>query len=94
MKEILDDTFANSNTSSSLEHKNSKRILNFGEEAIPWLIESIDFYGWSSILFLHEITKENPIQKENVGKFYEICEDWRFWYVSKLRDDKINKILY
>ena len=79
VKKHLEDYEAKTGGLSYIKYDNPdyQTILRYGVEALPALFNSIDDHGWCVIALLSEITKANPITKEQSGKYHEVIKSWK-----------------
>jgi hypothetical protein len=69
--------------SSLLEEKRTtatfRRIVDMGEEAIPFLLEEIASRPSLMFMALHEITGDDPIAPDHRGRVTAMVEVWLRW---------------
>lgn len=69
--------------SSSLEAKKAHpaytSIVAMGEEAIPFILESIAAHPDFLVMALHDITREDPVDPAHYGRLPDITRDWLQW---------------
>jgi hypothetical protein len=59
----------------------------FGERAIPWIIEEIRQRPDPLVLALYFITKEYPVPAAAQGRITEIVDAWLTWYARAYPHD-------
>jgi len=56
-----------------------RRIVDMGDEAIPFLLEEIASRPSLILMALHEITGDDPIAPDHRGRVAAMVEDWLKW---------------
>ena len=68
---------------SSLEAKKThpaySSIVAMGDEAIPFILESIATHPDLLVMALHDITHEDPVAADHHGRLPDIVQDWLQW---------------
>ncbi|MEO6302337.1 MAG: hypothetical protein ABIP51_04105 [Bacteroidia bacterium] len=84
LKQINKDTGHFSTHIHTIRHESFKELVLMGDKIIPYLFHLMLEEGgsWTYFLLLQEITKEQPVKKENYGKFIHSTIDWLQWYVN------------
>lgn len=64
------------------KHPSYNRLLEIGEEVIPYCINQLrnKDYAIQHFIILAGITKENPVEYKNAGVIVKMAEDWIDWY--------------
>lgn len=98
LQNIHQDTAMFSTSIHTLEHDDFKKLVEMGDKIIPYLFYLITQYGCSQIilLLLHQITKVNPIPKEDAGKFMHSIMHWLKWFLESdyYKDERKNDIYF
>jgi hypothetical protein len=50
-----------------------------GDEAIPFILESIATHPDLLVMALHDITHEDPVAADHHGRLPDIVQDWLQW---------------
>lgn len=80
LKEIwLMETMFDSGYASMVNHPAFLKIVSWGEDIIPSLVEDMVNAGTPWYYALSIITDENPVSEDNMGKHKYVIEDWRGW---------------
>jgi hypothetical protein len=84
LKEIKRDTGGMSTTYHIMKHPNVQKLLDMGDKIVNFLFYLTVEYGADWVVFeiLRQLTNQNPVKKENVGKFIHTTIDWLNWYVE------------
>lgn len=84
IKEIKRDTGHMSTMYHKMKHPNVQKLLDMGDKIVNFLFYLISEYGGDWVVFeiLRQLTKQNPVKTENVGKFIHTTIDWLSWYVE------------
>jgi hypothetical protein len=75
-----EETSLSSNPNDIYNNKYYKEIISLGEKIIPILIKDLDTANGDWFEALYEITKINPVKKENIGYVKKMSDDWKNWY--------------
>lgn len=73
-----------SNLSKTKEHPEFLKLVEMGPRIIPYIIHVMAHHGagWTHLMLLGELSKENPIKPEHAGLFYAQLADWLNWYLT------------
>lgn len=75
----LSETVFFSDPNEIYSNENYRRIIGLGKKIIPYLIEDLETTNTDWIFALHQITGEDPIEKNHTGKFGLMKSDWLNW---------------
>lgn len=82
------ETIFESSADKIFSNSNYVRIIDFGSDALPWIIKDLKRNGGFWFFALKKITGINPIKNENVGKYEGMKKDWIEWSEKHYLDEK------
>lgn len=94
---IKEETAGYSTHIHTLRHPYFIELVGMGDRIIPYLFKVMTQHGasWTHFLLLHEITKHNPVPKEDIGRFDHEILHWLQWYLhSDYYKNVINDVYY
>lgn len=82
--QIEEETGGMSTHVHKLRHPDFKKLVDMGEVIIPYIFHLIthEGAGWVYFLLLQQITGENPVKTEHLGRFVHHIIAWLSWYVE------------
>jgi hypothetical protein len=60
-------------------NNNYLEIIGMGNEVVPYILKELQKEPNLWFIALKSITRQNPIQKEHIGKIKLMAEDWIAW---------------
>ena len=75
----LNETRFLSDPSEVYSNDNYIKIIELGKKVIPYLIEDLETANTDWLFALHQITGDDPIAPNHVGKFGLMKSDWLNW---------------
>lgn len=84
LSNIHQDTGGMSTHIHILRHNDFAELCSMGERIIPYLFHVIlhNGFSWIIIHLLCQITKQQPVSKEHVGKAWFVLIDWAKWFTE------------
>ena len=73
------ETIFESSSDKIFSNSNYVKIIDFGAEALPWIIKDLKRNGGFWFFALKKITGFNPIKTENIGRYEGMKSDWLEW---------------
>lgn len=78
-KQWKDNTRNLSSVTCIAKHPAYREIVGMGEKAVPWILEELEKEPDQWFAALTEITGQNPIPQESMGKLDEMALAWLNW---------------
>lgn len=77
------ETLLSSNGREIVEHPSYDRIIELGEQVVPFILIKLKEDPHHLFYALYKITGENPVQSNNIGDLNKMAADWIDWGIHK-----------
>lgn len=92
LEEIDADTAHCSTMRAMLEHPSYAKLVAMGDKIIPYLFYVATQHGasWVHFSLFSELSKANPIPKQDLGRFDRTLMHWLRWYTENPKYQNID----
>ena len=85
---VVDEIQFMSSINQITSNSKYKQIVNYGWEAVPYLVEWLETKPCWWFSALNEITGVDPVKEENKGNYDVMKQEWIDWYVKEFYSSK------